>query len=145
MKFSVFYFLFFLSSNDLFSQNKNFFKKVVEKGNLIQFCKENKRDYNFIGNIKDSSNNTLYYVITFIEIVKANQVYHGHNIVFILDPKYNVLRRFEIGLPSELPFKLEANVLYFHYVDENEKNIIYQNNIGNVIPSVLCVSPNNCY
>lgn len=145
MKYFILYFLFFMYSNYLFSQNKKTFYEVVEKGKVLKSNKKNKKELTFLGSIRDSSDNILYYVVTNIEIVKAFKVSHGHIIVFFLDSKYNVVRRFELGHPNEMPYKLEANVLYFYCEDEKGNDSIYQNIIGTVLPAVLCVSLNNCY
>jgi hypothetical protein len=71
---------------------------------------------------------------------------HGHSNVIYLDKKLKEKKRYELGLPEELPYKLENNTLYFKYLDEkSNKKKIFKNNVGTELPEIICVEPTNCY
>jgi len=88
----------------------------------------------------------LYYVLTSFRSIQAALVKHGHSTIYILDSKKRIVKEYELGLPEELPFKIESNKLYFHYKDsKTKKRKIYINKIEKELPELMCVEPDNCY
>jgi len=87
-----------------------------------------------------------YYVLTSFRRIQAALVKHGHSTIYILDSKKRIVKEYELGLPEELPFKVENNSLYFHYKDSRTNKIkIYMNRIEKELPELMCLEPDNCY
>ena len=88
----------------------------------------------------------LYYVLTSFKQIQAALVKHGHSTIYILDTRKRIVREYELGVPEELPFKVENNSLYFHYKDSRTNKIkTYINRIEKELPELICVEPDNCY
>lgn len=88
----------------------------------------------------------LFYVLTSYREIQAALVVHGHSTIYILDSKKKIVREYELGQPEELPFRVENNSLYFHYIDSktNERKI-YINKIDKELPKLMCVEPDDYY
>ena len=99
----------------------------------------------YLGNIKSESGKPIFNVITVYSTVKASNVYHGHSSVIYLDLDFKIVKRFELGERCDLPKELSNNVLFFEYKDENGKEKIYRNEVGHLVPKLLCVAPDDCY
>ena len=98
-----------------------------------------------LGTITDKQGHVLYHVVAEFRTVQAAKQSHSHSSICFLNSQRIQVAKYEVGLPSELPVKLDKNALYFTYTDKaGEKNILSQL-IGNELPKMLCVAPKNCY
>lgn len=101
---------------------------------------------NYLGVIKKSNGDTLYYVLTDFTRIQAAIVMHGHSTVIFLNKNLKKVKSYELSLPEELPYKLISNTLYFKYNDKTtNKKQVFKNKIGTTIPKMICVSPDSCY
>ena len=137
---------FYLSS---IGQIKNYSKFIndhlINKKQTLK-SKDDKEDIIYLGKIKDKHGKVLFYVLTIFSQVQAAIVIHGHSNVIYLDTTKVVKRQFELGTPDDLPFKLKNNHLYFYYLNPvTKKKKLYVNHVGQQIPKVLCVRPEDCY
>lgn len=116
----------------------------LKKAQLIK-TKTGDEKINYLGVIKKTTGDTLYYIVTVFSRVKAAQVMHGHSNIIYIGKDLKEKKRYDIGLPEELPYKLDNNTLYFKYVDETtNKKKIFKNKVGTTLPKIMCVGPDNC-
>lgn len=100
---------------------------------------------NYLGVIKKTNGDTLYYIVTVFSRVQAARVMHGHSNVIYIGKDLKEKKRYDIALPEELPYKLDNNTLYFKYLDEaTNKKKIFKNKVGTTLPKIMCVGPDNC-
>ena len=98
----------------------------------------------YLGNIQIDGKK--FYVLTSFKRIQVALVKHGHSIIYILDSKKRIVKEYELGLPEELPFKIENNSLYFRYKDsKTNKRKIYINRIEKELPELMCVKQDDCY
>lgn len=135
------------SSENTSRYDSKYAKYVVTKlkTKKQQFKKENfEETIVYLGDIH--VNGKLYYVLTSFKRIQAALVKHGHSTIYILDSKKRIVKEYGLGLPEELPFKVENNCLYFHYKDsKTNKQKTYTNRIEKELPELMCVEPDNCY
>jgi len=98
----------------------------------------------YLGDIQ--LNGKLFHVLTSYREIQAALVVHGHSTIYILDSKKRIVKEYELGQPEELPFMVENNSLYFHYIDSktNERKT-YINKIEKELPKLMCVEPDDYY
>ncbi len=159
------------SSNEITSNDKIIEKNVIEKEQWEPIVKEDdetdftkfikkdfinakqtnstkygKEEIMYLGDIVDNNGNALSHVLNLYSEVQAAIKIHRHsNIIFIHSNK-NLIKRFDVGTPDELPYKLENNNLFFHYIDtETNKEKTFIDTIGTTLPKIICVAPENCY
>lgn len=91
-------------------------------------------------------NGKLFHVLTSYREIQAALVVHGHSTIYILDSKKRIVKEYELGQPEELPFMVENNSLYFHFIDSktNERKT-YINKIEKELPKLMCVEPDDYY
>jgi hypothetical protein len=100
---------------------------------------------NYLGAIKKTNGDTLYYIVTVFSRVKAARVMHGHSNIIYLGRDFKEKKRYDVGLPEELPYKLKNNTLFFKYLDEeSNKTKIFKNKVGTTLPKIMCVGPDLC-
>lgn len=100
---------------------------------------------NYLGTIKNSKGDTLYYVFTNFSRLQAAIVMHGHSNIIYLNKKQKEVKSYDLGMPENLPYKLTNNTLYFKYVDEKtNKKQIFKNKVGTTLPTIMCWAPNMC-
>jgi hypothetical protein len=100
----------------------------------------------YLGVIKDNDGTTIYHVISNFRLVQAAIQKHGHSEIVFLDKNLKVKRGYELSMPEDLPFKLEDNVLYFYYIDNQTKTKqVFKTNISRDLPKLICIAPNDCY
>ena len=135
------------SEDSSYSDSTEYAKYVVTK---LKTKKQNIKEENseetivYLGDIHVAGK--LFYVLTSISRIQAVLVKHGHANIYILDSMKKIVKRYELGLAEELPFKVENNSLYFHYRDsKTNKRKTYINRIEKVLPKLICVEPDNCY
>ena len=135
------------SENSSYSDSTEYAKYVVTK---LKTKKQNIKEENleetivYLGDIQ--VNGKLFYILTSFRRTQAALVKHGHSTIYILDSKKRIVKEYELGLPEELPFKVENNILYFHYKDsKTNKRKTYINRIERELPKLMCVEPDNCY
>ena len=138
--------IFYLSSN---GQSNNYSKfvnyRLINKKQTVKTDGDEK-DITYLGKIQNKNGKTIFYVLTVFEKVQAAIVIHGHSNIIYLDNNKDFKRQFELGAPNDLPFKLKHNNLYYRYINpKTDKREVYVNYVGNQIPKVMCVAPNDCY
>lgn len=100
----------------------------------------------YLGVIKDKDGTTIYHVISNFRLVQAAIQKHGHSEIVFLDKSLKVKRTYTLGLPDDLPFKLEKNTLYFYYIDNHTKTKqVFKNRIDRDLPDLICIAPDDCY
>ncbi len=126
------------------------FTKFIKK-DFISFKQTNGTKYGkeeiiYLGAILDNNGNTISHVLNLYSEVQAALKIHRHsNIIFIHGNK-KLIKRFDVGTPDELPYKLENNNLFFHYIDtETNREKTFIDSIGTTLPKIICVAPENCY
>lgn len=139
--------LFYLSSK---GQTINYSKFVhdhlINKNQTVKTSATDKEDIIYLGKIKDKNGKTLFYILTIYSQVQAAIVIHGHSNIIYLDNNKNFKKLFHLGSPQDLPYKLKNNHLYFRYKDsKTNKKKLYINYVGEQIPKILCVGPDDCY
>jgi hypothetical protein len=136
-----------LLSSKLFGQSEYSKYIVVDSLKKTQIIKTKTGDekINYLGVIKKTNGDTLYYIVTVFSRVKAAQVMHGHSNIIYIGKDFKEKKRYDIGLPEELPYKLDNNTLYFKYLEETtNKKKIFKNKVGTALPKIMCVGPDNC-
>ena len=102
-------------------------------------------EINYLGTIKKSTGDTLYFVFGVYSAVKAAIQIHGHSNIIYLNKKFKEIKSYDVGLPDQLPYKLNNNTLYFKYLDATtNKKKIFKNKVGTSLPKLMCVGPDNC-
>ena len=100
----------------------------------------------YLGTIRDKNGQITYHVFSVFRLVQAAIAKHGHSEVVFLDKSLGLIRKYNLGLPEELPFTLKDNSLSFYYTEEETKDRkTFQREISGQLPELLCVSPNVCY
>ena len=148
IKQSIFFLTFFLSLTIFGQTNYSVFVRhdQINKKQIISSKDGSSEEIIYLGEIKNKSGQTIYYVLSVYRLVQAAIEKHGHSNVIFLDYDLKVKKQYELDLPEELPFKLENNILNFYYFDTKTKvRRVYQNKIEIELPKILCVSPNNCF
>jgi hypothetical protein len=92
-----------------------------------------------MGGLIDTSDNSTYHVISEFEKIRADLTWHGQSNVFLLNKQGEIIWTIFIGMPDELPIKLEANSFYF----KEEDKVI--NSRYRLVDNLYCVLPNRCY
>lgn len=101
-----------------------------------------KEDIVYLGVINGENGEILYHIITVRYIVFATN--HSYLVLFYLDLNYQVIRRWELGSDSDVPFSISENKMYFKYIRDNKiEYFIYD--VGVTPPKFLCVKPDDCY
>lgn len=99
----------------------------------------------YLGVIRKSNKDTLYFAFSVFERVQAAMVMHGHSNIIFLDKKRREVKRYDVNLPENLPYKLSANCLYFKYKNETtSKKETYKFKIQAKLPDMVCYSPTEC-
>jgi hypothetical protein len=133
--------------NTSYSDSTEYAKYVVPKFRTKkQHIKEENLEETiiYLGDIQIDGK--IFYVLTSFKRIQAALVKHGHSIIYILDSKKRIVMEYELGLPEELPFKIENNSLYFHYKDlKTNKHKTFLNRIEKKLPELMCVNPDDCY
>lgn len=100
----------------------------------------------YLGTVRNRKGDTLYYVLSDFSRVKAAIQMHGHSNIIFLNNKKEEIKKFDVGLPENLPFKLLNNVLYFKHInDKTKKEKLYKFEISATLPKLICVDTNDCY
>lgn len=100
----------------------------------------------YLGVIKDNDGKTIYHVISNFRLVQAAIQKHGHSEIVFLDKSLKEKKTYTLGLPDDLPFKLEKNTLYFYYIDNHTKTKqVFKTKIDRNLPDLICIAPNDCY
>lgn len=137
-----------LFSCKLFGQSEYTKYIVADSLNKTCFVKFEGGDskITYLGIIKNQKGDTLYYVFSDFTRIQAAIQMHGHSNIIFLNKKRAEVKKYDIGLPENLPFKLLNNVLYFKHIDENtKKKKTYKFVIGITLPKLICVDTNDCY
>jgi hypothetical protein len=123
-----------------------FIKKDFINAKQTNINKYGKEEIIYLGDIVDNNGNTLSHVLNLYSEVQAAIKIHRHsNIIFVHNNKKQI-KRFDVGTQDELPYKLENNNLFFHYIDtETNKEKTFIDTIGMTLPKIICVAPENCY
>jgi len=136
-----------LLSTKLFGQS-DFGKYIVADSLKKTHRVKNQYGYqeiNYLGTIKKSTGDTLYFVFGVYSAVQAAIQIHGHSNIIYLNKKLKEIKSYDVGLPDQLPYKLNNNTLYFKYIDEKtNKKQIFKNKVGTTLPKIMCVSPTYC-
>lgn len=123
-----------------------FVAKMKVNETVMKKSKSQEESLTFLGDIVNAEGKIIYKIITLSSKTEASKVLHGQSKVLFLDPlSFTVIKTYNLGLPEELPIKLEGNTLFFNYTDENGKKAIFTNMIGTNPPQFLCVAPDDCY
>ena len=136
--------LLILVTTKLFGQSE--YAKYIVADSLKKTNKvKNHQGYeeiNYLGVIKKTSGDTLYYVFAVFGKVTGG---HGHSNIIYLNKKLKEIKSYDASVPEQLPYKLLNNILYFKYVDEktNQKKV-FKNKVGTTPPAIMCVGPENC-
>jgi hypothetical protein len=128
----------------LFGQSSYAKYIVVDSLKKVQVVnyKDREEKINYLGVIKKTNGDTLYYVFTVITRVKGG---HGHANIIYLNKKYNEIKNYDASIPEQLPYKLKDNTLYFKYTDEQTgKTQTFKNKVGTTPPTIMCIGPDNC-
>jgi len=120
----------FISVFSTISSGQTDYSKFVKTGKKSkkQFVKTKDRDTEniiYLGDIKNKNGLTIYFVLSSFSVTQAAIQKHGHSNVIFLDSAKTFKKEYEIGLPEELPFKLQNNTLFFYYIDDNSKTKKY--------------------
>lgn len=138
-------FLSFLANGQVNDYSRYVNDQLINKKQLVK-THDDKEKIIYLGKIKNSEGKVLFYILAIYSEVQAALVIHGHSNVLYLGKDKVIKRQFELGIPDELPFKLENNILYFHYYNnKTKKKELYANHVGTEIPKLLCVGPDECY
>ncbi len=119
--------------------------QLINKKQIVK-TPDDKEDIVYLGKIKNSKGEVLFYILAIYSEVQAAIEIHGHSNILYLDTGKVIKEQFDLGSPDDLPFELKNNTLYFHYSDhKTKKKKSYANHVGTEIPKVLCVGPDDCY
>jgi len=142
-----------MSSEDIVSENKYKieqyeYSKYVSLKLKTKIQKVTGNDFEenivYLGDIR--VNGQLYYILTSFKVVQTAIIKHGHSEIYILNSKKKTVKQYNLGLPEELPFKVENNSLCFYYKDiKTNQTKTFINKIEKELPELMCVEPDNCY
>ena len=139
--------LFITLSANSFCQSLDNFNDVLKErktGKVIRKRSgEDISERTFLGVVKNNQGKVKYYVVKEFLRVKAAVVYHGHSTILFFNNKKQLVSQSILSLPSELPFKLIKNSLYFKYSENGSKKIYVQD--ISTLPRMICVEPKSCY
>jgi len=120
-------------------------KSSVNKKSKVKTA-EGQEEIIYLGSIINKKGQSLYDIITVFNKNNAIKSVRGHSNILIFDSNRKIIKTYELGLPSELPFKLCNNKLYFHYLDKktNAKKV-FTFDFDEKLPKLICVAPEDCY
>ena len=98
----------------------------------------------FLGLIKDSAGNVVFYVAKEFYTVQAALVKHGHSRILFFNRDKKLTAAYYLDDPGELPYKLIRNSLYFKRTRDKEK-LVQVVKVQTKLPVPLCVMPDDCY
>lgn len=100
----------------------------------------------YLGTVHSADEKVYYHVFTVFLSVNAAIVKHGHSSIVFLDQNLKLIRKYELSLPEDLPFKLKNNTLFFYYFDDlSKQRRVFKTLIEAELPKVICISPIDCY
>jgi len=99
----------------------------------------------FLGIVKNSYGETIYYIVKAFYKIPAARVYHGQSRIFFFDINKNYFGGYWVDMPQQLPYKLENNILYFRCENLKNKLQTSQIQIGKTLPKWLCPAPDDCF
>jgi len=134
-------------STNLFSQSLNNFDDVLRAKKINKlFTKRVGKDIyqrTFLGTIRENDGSIKYYVVKEFLRIQAAFVFHGHSRILFFNKQKNLTKECRLSLPTELPFELKANTLYFKY-SENGLTKTFAQDVA-TLRKMICVEPKNCY
>jgi len=143
----IFFFMIFNFTGIVVSQEIDYGKiSELEVGESITLKNDDRKDkLKYLGSILDDRGTTKFHIVTVFSTVQASRTVHGHSQVIFLGKDYQFLENYELGLPEELPKRIENNALVFEFNNSKGESIEFKFIVGEDIPKLLCVSPNDCY
>lgn len=144
-KFIIFIFLtLFQSGNASCQQHYSSYQKIIQKNKIGRInVEQSKTDTvwrTYLGILFDTSANVHYHVISEFNKIRAASTWHGQSNVYLLNKQGEIVWSILIGMPDELPIKLEANSFYFK---EGKKIVSARYRLVN--NQLFCVHPRRCY
>ena len=114
-------------------KNKN--KLIVINGKHI------KTEIKYLGELKDLDHKNSYHIITNFKIIGIGEMLspRGKSEVAFLNIKENQILIYDLGMPDNLPKKIEENILIFEV--NNQKIKI---SVSGGLPPILCIPEIGC-
>ncbi len=143
----IVFFLFVIFTYGLsFSYGQDSDFVIIANHNVLDTIHLENEDYIddiiYLGVINNDQGEIAYHIISEETYVRGSG--HSFLVLFYLDLNYHVVKRWELGAYSDIPFQICENKLYFKYV-LNDTTEIYINDVGSTPPKYLCVKPDDCY
>lgn len=144
-KFIIFIFLILFHSGNAFCQQYyGSYQKIIQKNKIGRtYVDQSKTDTvwrTYLGILFDTSATVNYHVISEFKKIRAASTWNGQSNVYLLNKQGKIVWSILIGMPDELPIKLEANSFYF-----KEGKKIVSARFGVVNNQLFCVHPRRCY
>ncbi len=123
----------------------NFYKKFIKSKKInvpkILKTKSTKTKITYLGELKDLNHKNSYHIITNFEIWGIGEMLspRGRSKVAFINETKNKILIYDLGMPENLPVKIENNILYFKI----EKSEIKISILGGLSPE-LCIPKIGC-
>jgi hypothetical protein len=137
-----------ISLENKFAESKselNFYKKIIDSKKInipkILNTKSTKTEVIYLGELKDLNHKNSYHIITNFEIWGIDEMLSPRaksKVAFINETKNKIII-YDLGMPENLPVKIENNILNFKI----EKSEIKISILGG-LPPELCIPKIGC-
>ena len=132
--------IFFFSLTSINSFSQNYCSYINEDSVGVKWHEKSdttESTITYLGKVVNDSGQICYYVLTEFSRVKAANNWHGQSTLIFLNEEKELISRIELGLPSDLPQKIEENRLCF----SNGFVFILEDSP----PKIVCVAKDDCY
>jgi hypothetical protein len=123
---------------------KNILTHPIKNRTILRAGDGTYSERTFLGLINDSKGNVVFYVAKEFYTVQAALIMHGHSRLLFFNNNKKLAAAYYLDDPSELPYKLTRNSLYFKCTRDG-KELILVVNVRRKLPVPLCVMPDDCY
>lgn len=135
-----------LSANSFCQALQNFKTILTDKkiGKVFKTASYNDTTWRiYLGVLQDNSKKDKYYVIREFNKIRAASTWHGHSTVYFFDLRKKGYALVYVGMPEDLPNKLNNNTFYFEYLKDGKKKYS-QSKIEVPLPKIFCSQPSGC-
>jgi len=116
----------------------------IRNKNILRVDHSTRSERTFLGLIKDSNGNVVFYVAKEYYTVEAALVMHGQSRILFFSIDKKLTAAYYLDDRGKLPYKLSRNSLYFKRTRDG-KELIQVVKIRTKLPIPLCVTPDDCY
>jgi hypothetical protein len=130
-----------------FCQKQQAFKRIISFGiagkvyTTSSFYDTTRQTY--LGILRGRQKDEKIYVIREFRKTRAALNWHGHSTIYFFDLKKKCIAFVYLGMPDNLPYKLDHNIFYFKFIEDGITKT-YQMKMEIPLPKIFCSRQNGC-